>query len=258
MLVTESGAELFSWAKHTNVECVRHSHAHLEIIIVTEGVLDMRVRNADYRIKEGQGIFVSAFEPHEFHSPSENRCKVIMFSRELASKLSEYLKSKKVSSHIFAVSESSRALAKTILSPHDRETNSFETQALLSSLCLDIVEGCTFEDGRHVQEDSLERAFKYINDHFSENISLESVARAIGLHPVTLSKTFSQKMGVSFNASVKCIRCTHAAAAIKGGDATFTEIAMACGFGSVRSFNRNFREIFGLSPTEYRECGEII
>ena len=66
MLEMESGAESFSWARHKNVECVRHLHAHLEIVIVTEGELNMKIGNADYAIKAGRGVFISAFEPHEF------------------------------------------------------------------------------------------------------------------------------------------------------------------------------------------------
>jgi len=31
-----------------------------------------------------------------------------------------------------------------------------------------------------------------------------------------------------------------------------TEIALRCGFGSIRNFNRSFKELTGLSPQEYR------
>ncbi len=255
MLVGGNEKNSFSSERHTNVECVRHLHSHLEIIIVTEGVLNMRVSNSDYAINAGQGIFVSAFEPHEFHSPEYNKCTVLMFSRELVLNFCEFLQNKRTASHIFAVSDQSRALIERILPEKDSETGYFEVQAVLSPVCLDILQGCVFKEGNRVLEDSAERAFEYISTHFSEDISLASVARAVGLHPVTLSKTFSKKVGVSFNSCVQYLRCTHAATMIKSQSATFTEIAMACGFGSVRSFNRSFKTVYGVTPTEYKESG---
>ena len=253
MLVLKGGAESFSWARHTGVECVRHLHPHLEIIIVTEGVLHMRVRGCDYVINSGHGIFVFAFEPHEFHSPKHNKCTVLMFSRELAMNFYELLRSKTVASHIFAVSDQSQALLKRILPKDGYEVGYFEAQALLAPICLDILQGCEFTDGNCAPEGYAERAFEYINAHYADNISLESVAHAIGVHPVTLSKIFAKNMGVGFNSCVQNLRCINASTMIKSQSATLTEIAMACGFGSVRSFNRSFKSFFGITPSEYRE-----
>lgn len=242
----------FKWATHTNVECMRHLHPHVEIIEVTEGVLNMRVCNSDYAISAGQGVFVSAFEPHEFHSAQYNRCRVLMFSPELVSTFCEALRGKRTASHIFAVSGASRAVAEGILSGESGVLETIEAQALLYPICLDALRGCTFEDGGRIVGSSAERAFEYMNSHFFENISLDIVAHATGIHPVALSKMFSKRMGVGFNDCVRYLRCRHAAYLISGSDATFTEIAYSCGFGSVRSFNRTFKTVYGVTPGEYR------
>lgn len=257
MLTYKRERDFFDWAQHTNVECVRHMHPHLEIIVVEDGVLNMRVEDGCYAVRAGQGVFVSSFEPHEFHSPQDNRCMVLMFSGEMAEDLCEYLRSKKATSHIFAVSRQSEELIARILHPGKQGVSRFEVRAILAPLSLEVLEGCVFEDGRHVQAGGLERAFEYINAHFAENLSLETVAKAIGMHPVSLSKAFSRRAGISFNSCVKYQRCAYAAEMIKKVDATFTEIAMLCGFGSVRSFNRNFKDVYGITPGEYRGRREI-
>lgn len=243
----------FRWATHTNVECVRHLHPHLEIIEVTEGVLNIRVGSSDYVIPAGQGVFVSAFEPHEFHSEQNNRCRVLMFSPELVATFFEALRGKRTESHIFAVSEASRAVSDSILSGDGGTLGTLEAQALLYPVCLDALRGCTFKEAKRIVDSSAERAFEYMNAHFAESISLDGVARAVGLHPVTLSKMFSKKIGVGFNDCIRYLRCHHAAYLISGSNATFTEIAYSCGFGSVRSFNRSFRAVYGITPGEYRE-----
>ena len=253
MLTYKRERDFFDWAQHTNVECVRHIHPHLEIIAVTDGTLKMRVSGVEYSINTGQGIFVSAFEPHEFHSETGNECTVLMFSDELVSGLAEFLETNKVTSHIFAVSEQSLGLLQRILSEEKQSVSYFEAQAVLAPLCLEMLTECSFSSGRRVLAEPVERAFDYIKQHLPEDLSLESVAREVGLHPVSLSKSFSRKTGVSFNFCVKYQRCVQAAMMIRVGGSTFTEIAMACGFGSVRSFNRGFREIHGITPSEYRD-----
>ena len=69
---------------------------------------------------------------------------------------------------------------------------------------------------------------------------------------------FSEKMGVGFNDCVRYLRCKNAAVMIKSRDMTFTEIALACGFGSVRSFNRSFKEVYGVTPSEYKSGKGLI
>ena len=253
MITATNGNDSLKWAKHTCVECMRHLHSHLEIIIVAEGELEMKVGDKTYDICAGYGIFVSPFEPHEFHSRKFNRCTVLMFSGELIPNFCEATRNKITTRHIFAISPQSFDLAECLLVSVDGVAEYFEAQAVLAPLCLDILRGCEFAHGRRLLESSAERAFEYISTHFSENISQESVARAVGLHPVTLSKIFSKKMGVGFNDCVRYVRCINAATMIKSSYATFTEIAMACGFGSVRSFNRNFIIVYGVTPTEYKK-----
>ena len=89
--------------------------------------------------------------------------------------------------------------------------------------------------------------------HFKEEISLSSVAEALGIHPVTVSKSFSKYAGVGFNYYVQYLRCVYAAELITNTAMSLTEIAYESGFGSVRSFNRAFRGLYGITPEEYRE-----
>lgn len=248
---------LFASERHKNVECILHMHATMEIVIVTEGTLEMTVNSRKYTISKGFGIFVPPFEPHSFHSPEGNECHVLIFSRELISYFSEHLKGFEIGRHIFAVSPPSLALSKEILPDENNCTDYLGAQALLAPLCRDIFNGCEFIKCRLQQRDSLRAAMEYMEKHFSEELDLETVSRAVGQHPSTLSKAFSSKTGIKFNFYLQYIRCSHAARLLQSSNMSITEAAYSSGFGSIRSFNRAFKSIYEVTPSEYRNEGIV-
>ena len=82
---------------------------------------------------------------------------------------------------------------------------------------------------------------------------LSSVAEQVGIHPVSLSRMFCARTGIGFMKFLKYLRASAATNLMQKSDMTFAEIAYAVGFGSIRSFNRTFMEIYSITPTEYRE-----
>lgn len=248
---------LFASARHRNVECVRHMHATMEIIIVTDGMLEMTVGDRIYSVPKRCGVFVPPFVPHSFHSPQSNDCHVLMFSRELVSYFFELLKSHEPNSHIFAVSTASFLLSEEILPNEANTTDYVCAQALLAPLCRDIFNGCNFQRRCHPQNGCLTAAMEYMEAHFQEDIDLEHVARAIGYHPSTLSKAFPKETGIKFNLYLQYIRCSNAARLIQSREMNLSEIAFSSGFGSIRSFNRAFKAFHGVTPSEYKNEGVV-
>ena len=248
---------LFASARHKSIECVLHMHATMEIIIVTDGALKMTVGGADYSISKGYGVFVPPFVPHSFNSSEPNECHVLMFSRELVSYFCELLKSHEPIRHIFAISQPALTLTEEIL-PNDINTTDYVgAQALLAPLCRDILLGCEFKRRGQPPNGCLTAAIEYIEAHFHENIDLKSVAKAIGYHPSTVSKAFSGETGINFNLYLQYVRCAGAARMLQSCKMNIAEVAFSLGFGSIRSFNRTFKGIYGVTPSEYRNDGTV-
>ena len=95
-------------------------------------------------------------------------------------------------------------------------------------------------------------AMKIIHEEYLSDISLESCAGKLGVHPVTLSKKFTRCAGTSFTRYVSYLRVCHAVWLLGGGMAkTVSEAALESGFGSIRSFNRVFFDFVGKTPGDY-------
>ena len=256
LLRDEHISYLFASAQHRNVECISHLHHSMEIILVTEGALFMNINGQDYRIPAGCAAFVPSFEAHAFHSPETNHCYVLMFLKELLPQFFDFLQKNEPCSHLFSFSTESAAMVRKYLPKDTGDMDRFHALAILAPLVCDIWEQCCFSPRIHRQDDAFYKTIAYMNEHFTEDISLDTTAKAVGIHPVTLSRMFSEKFRNNFPAYLNYLRCSHAAILLKNSNTTCSEIAYQAGFGSIRSFNRTFHTIYGITPTAFRHSSK--
>lgn len=93
---------------------------------------------------------------------------------------------------------------------------------------------------------------KYINDHYSERITLETLSNKFFLNPSYISRIFKLKLNISFSALLRNIRINKVIDYLKDTDYTITEIAQKTGFDSPTSLCRVFKKNVGMSPLRYR------
>ena len=97
---------------------------------------------------------------------------------------------------------------------------------------------------------------RYIDEHFSEEITLEEVASVAGFSKFHFSRLFKQFTNVSFYKYVNQQRIAHAEELLSNPDLSVTEIAIRCGFSSTSSFIRMFKQIKNCTPTDFRKIRE--
>lgn len=101
--------------------------------------------------------------------------------------------------------------------------------------------------------DRMIRAIEFIRSHSHEDIALDDVARAVNLSQWHFSRSFAASSGQKFTTYLKGVRLERADDLLASGNLTMLEVALTCGFGSVRSFNRAWRELRGSSPARSRD-----
>lgn len=93
------------------------------------------------------------------------------------------------------------------------------------------------------------KAIKYIAEHISEPMSIDSIASALYVSPSFLCHKFSSHMHTGIMQYVKQKRIHLADKMLKKGVKP-TAVAVACGYGEYSTFYRVYKEIFGVSPKE--------
>ena len=254
----EDSQHYFACSVHRNVDAILHVNFSMEIVIVDEGKLHVKIGNNEYDINAGQAVFVQPFEAHSFLSKEDNLSRVIVFSADLAEEFFEFIKSHSHKGCLFDVSEDVLSFVRRVMPENADEIDNMHAKAILAPLCYEITEKLCFEESDDNFEDVFLKALQYINRHFPEKLSLNTVAKEVGIHPVTLSRKFTHNANMSFNSYLNYQRCSYAAMLIEKSGVSFTDAAYASGFGSIRSFNRVFLERYGVTPSEFKHCPEKI
>ena len=101
------------------------------------------------------------------------------------------------------------------------------------------------------QASGMRKALLYLDLHFRENPSLETVAAQAGFHKNYFSELFKRITGESYTARLNTLRTSYAKTLLRGGFSV-TETCYNSGFGSLSNFLVTFKKYVGISPEEYK------
>lgn len=96
------------------------------------------------------------------------------------------------------------------------------------------------------------RAEEFIEAHWDQAISIESLVETTGVGARAIFRAFQQTRGYSPMAFARMVRLKHAREMLCAGDpeTSVTSVAFVCGFGNLGHFARDYRETFGERPSE--------
>ena len=92
----------------------------------------------------------------------------------------------------------------------------------------------------------------FLDEHYSEKLSLESVASHFFIDKHYLARLFKGQYGVTLVTYLQQVRITHAKRMLRFTDKSIEEIGLECGIGELNYFSRVFKKLEGVSPSEFR------
>ena len=114
-----------------------------------------------------------------------------------------------------------------------------------------ILERAEFSDEASFSGNTIKSLLTFCEKQYREEISLETLSKELGVSKSYISHIFSDKIHMNFRDYINSMRLNEAKALLGQDDLNITDIALGCGFGTVRTFNRAFKKKFGVSPREY-------
>lgn len=94
---------------------------------------------------------------------------------------------------------------------------------------------------------------QYIRDHYSEPLTLSSLAALVGMTPSAFSRFFRIRAGKTLTEYITDIRLGYAARMLVDTTHRISEICYMCGYNNISNFNRNFKARRGRTPKEFRQ-----
>lgn len=99
----------------------------------------------------------------------------------------------------------------------------------------------------------IENVFEFMNNNFSQTITLSEVAAIANMSDVSFSRFIKKNTGYSFIDSLNDIRLGNVTRLLLDTNQTIADIAFGCGFNNIANFNRIFKKKKGLTPNEFRK-----
>lgn len=136
---------------------------------------------------------------------------------------------------------------------HER---ALELLRIISIICCEmdkkVLSSQSFINSYHKESNSrLDKVYEYVLNHFTEEISLDSVADIINMNASSFSRYFKQKTNKTFTKFLNEVRVGYACKRFTESDRNIAEIAYECGYNNISNFNKQFRSLKGMTPTAY-------
>ncbi len=94
--------------------------------------------------------------------------------------------------------------------------------------------------------------YNYVQENYCNAVTIESLAKHFHISNGYAAHIFSDKLKIGLRKYINALRVNKACDLLKGSEMSVTEIAYACGFDTIRTFNRVFLKEMGVSPRVYR------
>ncbi|MBY5350941.1 helix-turn-helix domain-containing protein [Rhizobium leguminosarum] len=256
---------------HPPVMAMPHWHAQVEVNYVIRGSVHYRMSDHGFRLNAGEMCLFWGGQPHQMDESSDDslyagaHLPLVYFFRlrlpiSVSSRLMKgetlltsatdaadnenftrwfrYANSGDPAKAQHAVDELLLRIERIALEPY-----SMTSQAAVN------LEG----DHPHPHSSrSVARMCDFIAANFLHDIDSVDIARAADLHPKYAMNLFKRSTGMTLSKYVTLLRLSRAQAMLMSEGANVLQVAMDSGFGSISAFNKSFRHIAGMSPSNFR------
>ena len=232
--------------QYQNLTNVLHWHFECELIHIRKGNAHIKIGTYAYDGQEGDLFFCAGEAPHYILSSSDSQIDILIFDRSICMDIADKYtltapklpKGLCIEPYITQIKHALRTK-----DPLYREA----INAYARTMLVDIFRTAeiTINTGKTPIYNDLIRK---INEEYA-NITFSDAARYCGYSPSHFSKVFKALSGMHFSNYLNILRIENAITMLQTANpANITAISRACGFTTIRNFNRVFRQLTGYSP----------
>ena len=234
-----------------------HMHDPVEIAIVRKGHVNMTVNGIAYAMEPDTVMIVFPGMIHSYDSVSDDvEGLFVGFSPDAVDEFRNILITMWPVVPMLKISECPAETEEVVEKLEEYSRREGPHPLLLSYIHL--LAACLFTRLELVSSEEMNKGnfmykvLYYIQQHSQENLTLESVAKEMGVGKSHLSHLFSQKLKINFRRFLNTIRVEKACNLLQDTDMSIKEICYETGFENTRTFHRVFMEERKTTPVEYR------
>jgi len=232
------------------------SHPMAELTYVDQGALHSVADGQDLLLKQGDLVIYGPGQWHMQYADIGVAPRFVTISFEIQGMELASLMNRK-----FTAPQNVVTLLQNMLREQER-MDAFSNEIILSQLNLLLLlllrESAAPRGGKlqtsnaiHSENEIIRQAQQYISSHIREKLSVPLVARQVDVSPSYLTALFHKNLQISPGEYIRRIKLQESKQMIRENNLNFTEIAAELQYSTVHHFSRQFKEKFGITPTEY-------
>ena len=247
----------FFFTDAENNSSVLHFHRNMEILYVCEGELESTINGEEHTFLKDEIACIPQFISHSFHTPVHCKTIVLIIPYLYSADLQKHFQEKHISYHLTNVNSNRRVLE--ILRyfqarfKEEARPNEFFIKGFVNTLFGMLLSAYTLVQKKSDNMPTvISVLLEYIENNYKENISLDSLAKMVGYNKDYLSKQFNKCVQISIPHYINKVRVENALLSLTNdNEQNILSVALDCGFNSLTTFYRAFKEIYDISPKDY-------
>lgn len=266
------GSTIRIWFNNQSEDYPTHWHTATEIIMPVDNFYTVTVSQTVYHLNVGDILVIPSGEQHELSAPSSGSRFIYLFDFSSIAKLKGFASILPLLAQpILITSQTAPQIYEQQYDLLLQMRNEYFSENSLRELVIySMLINFFVHIGRNHFESSIDNPYirsdkkreyietfnevlDYIDNHYMEDLSLETVANAAGFSKYYFTRLFKQYTDTTFYDYLSYKRIRVAESLLSRQDLSITEIALQSGFSSISTFNRIFKKLKNCSPTEYRD-----
>ena len=259
------GDRIFNTAIYENSSFFAHFHKSFELIYIMDGEFECSIDGRNYTFSEGEFALIFPYQLHSWRI-SSGKAYICVFSDSYVKTFAKGCEGRRCEKPAFRCSEDVRnyflsTLLKEFPNHHFNlppPSNPLPIKSALYGILNQFLIGEPLV--KNSQESSEQLTYDmlvFISEHFNENITLSTLANALGYSYQHISRVFNQKINTPFKDFLNWYRFEYAKQLLTETDLSIAEVAHESGFQSIRNFNLICMKLSGRTPKELRRSAII-
>lgn len=251
---------------------IGEKHDFWEMVYVDKGEVTVTAGDKQIALKQGSAVFHKPNEWHNICADGKTAPNIAIVTFECNSEAMRFFCDKTLSvgqmqktllSQIIA--EYSNAFSSPLNDPFTNQLKSnknpaFGAKQLIKCYLCELLISFIRNDSHIVQKSLsninysssvLNILISYMDNHISENITLDELADICGASKKTIENTFRQNIGKSAIEYFIYLKIEKAKKYLREENYNITQIAELLGYANIHYFSRQFKKVTGMSPMEY-------
>lgn len=250
-----------------------HHHSSVEVILPLEGECHVNVEGHSYCVTASQVMFVPPGKTHAISMPDNSARNLVLFDATHLTSMRGFTDLMPMMDQVLYLTGEDTLCGDVRKLLFELIREYYERRPLTNLICYDLILQVYVLLGQHWlmhhqpategqtrrEENTwavINRVVEYVNDNYTEDITLDSIAKVAGFSKCYFSRMFTRYTGTSFSQYLLRKRIAVAANLLTTTRLSIVQVSLQSGFSSLSTFNRTFKDIHGCTPTEYRAIYE--